>query len=176
MAKMSQQAERQAWTAFVEGAINAQRAVDALCKPKTINFTVDTKPIPQGSMSGICTTNAAGKPVTVLKADNKLTHGFRNLVGHYALQARAAAGIHEIWAGQHVPVRVCLTFVFKRPKSAPARIYHTVKADIDKLTRSCHDAMSGILYVDDAQVVSAEQTKIYGEPERVQISVQLVGE
>jgi Holliday junction resolvase RusA-like endonuclease len=144
-------------------------------KVTILNFTVDTEPVPQGSMGGVCTTNAAGQPITVLKADNQRTHGYRNLVGHAALRARAAVGIHEVFAGPGVPVRVSATFVFKRPKSAPAsRTRPTVPPDADKLCRAILDSLKGVLFNDDAQVVELEGTKIYGQPERVQISVQLV--
>lgn len=165
---------RRAWTAYVESGAGNTWSIDTPSRVTSIDFTVDTKGIPQGSMSGICTEDAAGNPITVLKADNPRTHGFRNLVGFAALQARAAAGIHGVFAPTAVPIRVSITFVFKKPKSAAARRYHTVKPDLDKLARACNDAMTGVLYADDAQIVSDEHHKIYGEPERVQISVQLV--
>lgn len=172
---MSRTAERNAWTTFVESGASSTR--NTTSRPTEINFTVDTEPIPQGSMSGICTTRADGSPVTVLKADNPRTHAYRNLVGFAALRARAAAGIHEVFAGAHVPVRVAVTFVFERPKSVPAsRTRPVVKPDCDKLARSTFDAMSGVLWADDAQVVDVEIRKIYGTPARVQINVQLVEE
>jgi Holliday junction resolvase RusA-like endonuclease len=172
MSRMSREAERRAWTAFVESAYAPSIATSRVT---AINFTVDTEPIPQGSMGGICTTNAAGQPVTVLKADNPRTHRYRNLVGHAALQARAAADVHNVFAGPGVPVRVSITFVFKKPKSAPAsRTYPTVPPDLDKLTRAVYDSLKGVLYADDGQVIDGEQHKIYGQPEGVHISVQLV--
>ena len=175
MARMGREAERRAWTTYFENGGAAQDYESRAAKVTSINFTVDTEPIPQGSMSGVCTTDTQGNPVTVLKADNPRTHAYRNLVGHAALRARAAAGIHEVFAPADVPIRIAVTFVFKKPKSAPAsRIYPTVKPDIDKLLRAVFDSLKGVLYADDSQVVGGEQNKIYGQPERVQISVQLV--
>lgn len=128
-------------------------------------------------MSGICTTRADGTPVTVLKADNPRTHGYRNVVGFAALRARAAAGVHEVFAGAQIPVRVAVTFVFERPKTAPAtRTRPSVKPDYDKLARSTMDALTGVLWVDDGQIVDAELHKIYGTPARVQITVELLQE
>ena len=172
MARMSATAERQAWTDFVE-AREAKPA--AWSRPTSINFTVECKPAPQGSMKGVAITRADGSPGTVFKSDNPRTHPYRNQVGFEALKARAAAGVYEIFAGHDVAVRLGLTFVFARPKTAPKeRMYPVVKPDLDKLTRSTLDAMTGVMFLDDCQVVSCEINKIYGEPERVQICVQLV--
>jgi Holliday junction resolvase RusA-like endonuclease len=173
MAKMSQKAEREAWTRYVQASSTPDYESPAT-KVNSIHFTVETEPIPQGSMAGICTTNAQGNPVAILKADNPRTHHYRQLVGLFARRALADAGIEGLFAGPGVPVRVSITFAFRRPRSAPRRTHHTVKPDIDKLARAAHDGMTGIIYADDAQVVSSEYTKIYDEPERVQITVQLV--
>lgn len=67
------------------------------------------------------------------------------------------------------PVAVRLVFWLPRPAghfgkrgllpSAPA--FPAVKPDLDKLVRSCFDALSGIGYTDDARVVSLETEKRY---------------
>ena len=55
-----------------------------------------------------------------------------------------------------------LIFVMKPPKTIPKdRRHPTVPPDIDKLERAVHDAMNGIVYVDDAQVVRAAQEQRY---------------
>jgi Holliday junction resolvase RusA-like endonuclease len=172
MSRMSQ--DRQAWTDYVEAR---ETKLNAPNRPTAINFTVPTKAAPQGSMSGVAITRADGSPGTIFKSDNKRTHPYRNEVGFYALRARAAAGVHDIFAPDEAAVRVAITFVFAKPKSAPAsRIRPTVKPDLDKLARSTADALTGVLYVDDAQVVDYELHKIYGKPECVVISVQIVKE
>lgn len=38
---------------------------------------------------------------------------------------------------------------------------HVVKPDVDKLVRAVLDALTGVVYVDDNQVVSVEATKFY---------------
>jgi crossover junction endodeoxyribonuclease RusA len=172
MPKMNRKAEREAWTAFVE---NQAAGASAPMRPTSINFTVECKPAPQGSMSGVAITRDDGSPGTIFKADNKRTHPYRNQVGFEALRARAAAGVHDVFAPAETPVRLGLTFFFSRPKSAPkSRVYPVVKPDYDKLARSTTDALTGILYADDCQVVSCEINKFYGEPERVQISTAIV--
>jgi crossover junction endodeoxyribonuclease RusA len=56
-----------------------------------------------------------------------------------------------------------LDFSFVRPKSVPVRKRprHTAKPDLDKLIRAALDALTGIIYQDDSQVVSISATKCY---------------
>jgi crossover junction endodeoxyribonuclease RusA len=66
------------------------------------------------------------------------------------------------------PVVLRLSFVLPRPKSAPkARVLPATKRpDCDKLARACFDAMSGVCYLDDAQVVdfrASKQVALYGD-------------
>lgn len=71
------------------------------------------------------------------------------------------------------PISVTLVFFFRRPHGAPkARIGHTVKPDLDKLIRAILDALKGILYKDDAQVIHVQASKHYALPERVEIEVE----
>jgi Holliday junction resolvase RusA-like endonuclease len=162
--------DRQAWTDFVEARTPN---TDAQSKPRSISFTVDCKAAPQGSMSGVAITRKNGLPGTIFKSDNPRTHPYRKQVGFEALRARAAIGVHDVFAEAGVAVHVGVTFVFARPKSVSAsRTMPVVKPDLDKLARSTADALTGVLYVDDAQVVSYELHKVYGEPECVHVHVR----
>lgn len=70
-------------------------------------------------------------------------------------------------------VSVKLKFYFLRPASVSEkkRPYHTVKPDIDKLTRAVLDALKGTIYGDDSQVVKLDLGKEYGDPPRVEVEV-----
>jgi Holliday junction resolvase RusA-like endonuclease len=84
------------------------------------------------------------------------------------------------WAG---PVQVRATFIFPRPQShyrtgkhagevkpnAPG--WKTSAPDLDKLMRALFDGMSGIVYRDDAQVVSSAESKIWGQTPGVTVKV-----
>ncbi|MFA5424935.1 MAG: RusA family crossover junction endodeoxyribonuclease [Phycisphaerae bacterium] len=71
------------------------------------------------------------------------------------------------------PMRVTIVFRFLRPKNhygtgknasilkASAPKYHTVKPDTTKLFRSTEDAMVGIIYRDDSQVMHGPSEKVY---------------
>lgn len=54
--------------------------------------------------------------------------------------------------------------------SAPA--YPTTKPDTTKLLRAVEDALTGIVWRDDAQVVEQTISKVYGEPARCEVTVR----
>jgi Holliday junction resolvase RusA-like endonuclease len=49
-----------------------------------------------------------------------------------------------------------------------------VKPDVLKLARAVEDALTGILYRDDAQIVTEVLRKRYGDPPRVEIRLSPV--
>ena len=77
-------------------------------------------------------------------------------------------------------LRVSFTFYRPRPKghfgakgvrpSAPR--YPTTKPDVLKLARAVEDALTGVLWRDDAQIVAESIYKDYGEPARVVVTVE----
>lgn len=77
------------------------------------------------------------------------------------------------------PLHVEMVFHVPRPKahigakglkpSAPE--WPTTRPDVLKLARGIEDALTGIVWRDDSQVVVEHLTKSYGEPARVAISV-----
>ena len=60
-------------------------------------------------------------------------------------------------------VEISLRFYYERPKTV-TRALPTVPPDLDKQIRSVLDALKGVAYVDDGQVVSISATKEYGIP------------
>lgn len=80
------------------------------------------------------------------------------------------------------PLKVTMTFYRVRPqghygvsglskagKETPLPI---TKPDAGKLARGTIDAMTGVIYVDDAQIVEEVSIKRYGTPPRVEITVE----
>lgn len=71
------------------------------------------------------------------------------------------------------PVSIHVEFLLPRPKghfgkkgvrgSAPK--FPTTKPDTDKLLRACLDALTGVCWRDDAQVILAVAVKVYAEGE-----------
>jgi len=78
------------------------------------------------------------------------------------------------------PLRLEVCFYLPRPKghlganglrpSAPP--YPATRPDLLKLTRAIEDALTGVLWRDDAQIVAELLRKEYGEPARVEVMVQ----
>ena len=141
--------------------------------PDRISFTVLGKPQPQGSMKGFVLPGKDGKkPRAILTSDNTKMKPYRQQVGWAALDARAKAGHTTLFAEKQVAVGVEFRFYFEKPPSiTKKRQYISVKPDIDKICRSTIDAMTGIMFADDAQIIHLDASKYYGLPERAEITV-----
>lgn len=134
--------------------------------PEPISFVVFCKPEPQGSSKAVMPKGARFPKVT--SANGKL-YPYRQQVARTALAERKCSAIPF---GHHEPVTLGLRFFFQKPPSVPKkRTCHVVKPDLDKLVRGVKDALTGIIYEDDSQVVSIRATKHYGAPERVELVV-----
>lgn len=96
-----------------------------------------------------------------------------------------AAGVAMVGRGELLdgPLLLELTFWMPRPKghfgtgrnagsvkgSAPR--FPIVKPDVTKLVRAVEDALTAVVWRDDAQVVTQTAQKAYGEPARVEVRV-----
>jgi len=94
-----------------------------------------------------------------------------------AISANARSAWNAAPLARNRAVAIGMQFFFLRPKSASARKrpYMTVKRDVDKLARAVLDALTGIVYEDDAQVVVLTAAKDYVEQNRgVKIHVDAI--
>ena len=122
-----------------------------------LEFEVLGPAAPQGSMRAF-TINGKAR----LSSDNKKTGPYRQECGW---AARRALGSREMpLFGKHVPVRIVIDFYFPKPPSAKkSRLFPSVPPDLDKLCRATFDALKGIAWVDDGQVVQVRATKLYAK-------------
>lgn len=109
--------------------------------------------------------------------DNKKSKSWQ---GHVTDVATEAMDGSELLEG---PLQLVLLFCVPRPSGHfgtgknsgvlkdSARPFPTVKPDITKLIRGVEDALTGVVWRDDAQVVAQAALKVYGEPARVEITV-----
>ena len=141
-----------------------------------IKFVVYAKPQPQGSMKGFVLPGKWGaKPRAILTSANPKMKPYRQELTLTAMSAVAEAGFECPLAPKHVPISLVIDFYLERPKSIPKRRSQiVVKPDLDKLIRSTTDAMTGILYQDDAQIIEFSVRKHYGVPERAEISACVI--
>ena len=130
-----------------------------------LSFTVLGYPEPQGSIKAFM---PKGAKFPTLTSDNADLKPWRQNVGTTALLAGRDAG----FAVSSEAIDLTLAFYFAKPASASKRIIQKItRPDLDKLTRSILDALKGIVYRDDSQVVAIDCTKEFGLPERVEIRV-----
>lgn len=118
----------------------------------SLRFTVLGVARPKGSTRAFM---RPGMKFPIVTSDNKSVKGWEESV-RAAIQQHAAGFFFE------GPVSVRIAFHLPRPKTLPKRVdAHTKKPDVDKLARGSLDAMKGILWTDDSQVVDLHVTKHY---------------
>jgi Holliday junction resolvase RusA-like endonuclease len=138
-------------------------------------LTVYGTPVPAGSKRAVTIgKGSATERVGVIDA-NKKAAPWKKEITQTAGRAMAAQGM-EMLAG---PLEARFTFFRARPKghvgarglkpSAPP--YPTTKPDALKLARGVEDALTGVVYLDDSQIVTELLKKRYGTPERVEIEI-----
>jgi len=131
-----------------------------------IAFTVDGTPAPKGSTRAFV---VRGRPVVT--EDNARTRPWAALVRD---AARTSVG-PTIAFPRGVPVRLAATFRLPRPVSLPKRVTTaTKKPDLDKLARAIKDALTGVVWQDDSQVVAVEAVKTYAvSPARPGVDIRI---
>jgi Holliday junction resolvase RusA-like endonuclease len=137
-----------------------------------VRFTAFVKPEPQGSSKAFIVKGQWGKSDrAVITSDNKDLKSFRSEVTREAIRAVAALNHPRPMAAKHVPVSIEIDFYFQKPPSiSKKRTEMVVRPDADKCIRSVLDSCTGVLFEDDAQVVSIVARKHYGTPERVEVT------
>ena len=125
-----------------------------------VSFNVRGVPAPGGSKRAIRTRS--GKIVLIDAC--KRNKGWRTLVAVAAREALDGAGVLQ------PPLALFIEFRMPRPKShygsdgtvkAGAPWVPTVRPDATKLLRSTEDALTGIVWSDDAQIVEQYVSKAY---------------
>lgn len=113
-----------------------------------VTFDVAGIPVPQGSMVAV-----NGR---VIHRRTPALQAWRHAIND---EARRAFDGRAPLAG---PVLVTLEFRYARPKSARKSAWYVDKRpDLDKVARAALDALTGVAFVDDAQVASLSLSKRY---------------
>ena len=118
-----------------------------------IAFDVLGRPAPQGSKKSIGNNRFI--------ESSKFLPAWRSAVREAAEHAVTIAG----WAQVSGPVELEVMFYLERPASISAtkRPYPTVPPDLDKLIRAVGDALTGVVYDDDSQVIRTLAWKVYAD-------------
>lgn len=133
-----------------------------------VEFFVHGRPQPQGSTKAFMPKGARFPVVT---SDNAKLKPWRQEIAGVALREMSAS-LQSLEFG---PVHVQCEFAFQRPKSTSKKVTHKItRPDLDKCLRGVYDALTGIVFYDDAQIVSSVESKVFAEKEGVWILVQSV--
>lgn len=125
-----------------------------------LRVAVRGTPVSQGSKTVILGADGRGRLIEGKGAHPRRLAEWREVVRQEAFLAARAAS----WAmPEDGPVVVRLHFALPPPRSASGRrrawAVGARSGDLDKLARACLDALCGVAFRDDAQVVAAVLTK-----------------
>jgi Holliday junction resolvase RusA-like endonuclease len=140
----------------------------------TLAFTVYGVAKPKGNMKPFL---GRGMKFPIVTESNRNVKSWQQLVAEGASRALHAVPLAQQAVLFASPVRLTVGFYLPRPKSLPKRrpVAHLTAPDLDKLTRCIGDALSQVVYADDAQVVEAVVGKFYagiGEAPHVDVRVE----
>lgn len=143
----------------------------ALFPQSPVSFSADGLPITKGS--GTAMVSRTTRKAIYVPDSRKALRAWTKVIRIVARNA---------WGAEHVAgVGISLAVTFRVPRGRGGktmsrelrdREHPHVKPDLDKLTRTLLDALTGVVYQDDAQVVEfSELRKVYVAPERAGVDV-----
>lgn len=140
---------------------------------KRVTLIIPGEPVGWGRPTPVARLNAAGEPFVMMVTQDQ-TRAAKAAVRRAFKQKYPD---HRPWTG---PVLLRFTAVFETPKTfskalrqaaARGQLYATKKPDKDNIEKLIKDALNGLVYVDDQQVMGGG-LKRYGSPARVEISFE----
>lgn len=139
-----------------------------------LSFIVPGKAEPGGSKRALPIRGKPGARPIVVDANPKV-HAWRDRVASYAAKARVGMAVLD------GPLRLEVTIRRLRPKGHYGKKglnkkgretpYPTTKPDTTKLLRAIEDALNGIVWRDDAQVVEQVARKVWGDQQEAEIRI-----
>ena len=160
------------------GSLGFNELAAAKRKPATLTapllFEVLGLPQPAGSKRAFPFQKKGGGIGVAVTDANPKSREWKNLVADAAVDACQLDGLLE------GPIVLHLAFELPRPTGhfgkrglrASARPFPSVKPDLLKLARAVEDALTGVLWRDDAQIVEEVLTKRYGERAKLTVIVE----
>jgi Holliday junction resolvase RusA-like endonuclease len=154
--------------------------MEARLDPQRVSFDVRGKPQPAGSKRAFPIRRKEGGIGVAVTDDNPRAKGWQAEVAYAGVVAMEAIGVTLPWED---PLGLAVIFTLRRPKGhfgtgrnarnlkPTAALWPTVKPDASKLVRAIEDALTGVVWTDDARVVEQLVTKRYGEPEGAHVEV-----
>ena len=133
-----------------------------------VTFTVDGDPVPKG------------KPRFARRGQFVQTYTDAKTIDyetHVAMKARQAIGASEPLKGAltvflYLRYTIPASYTKKRKEACLLGLEFPKRIDLDNVYKSITDAMNGIVYVDDSQIVEAHIKKVYHETAGANVMVQ----
>ena len=122
-----------------------------------VRFIVDAEPRSQGSMTAVY--NRRLGIARVRHSNAPALSSWRNLVREAARKEGAA-----LWTG---PIGMRMSFGLKAPLNKSHG--YPKSPDLDKLIRGVLDALTGVCYHDDSQVVNIESEKLWRSTTEIEV-------
>jgi Holliday junction resolvase RusA-like endonuclease len=146
-----------------------------------IKFTVVGIPQPAGSKRAfIINPKDGGRPRAIVTDANANARDWKNAVASTAIEARNGSAT-ELLTG---PLSFTARFYRPRPRGHYGKSglnkkgletpFPTSKPDAGKLARGTVDALTKVIWYDDAQIVDERAIKLWGEPARCEIEISEV--
>lgn len=154
-------------SARIPSEIRPQAPSVAKSVAKPVYFFVPGVPAPGGSKRFVGISKKTGRGILVDASGERGTN-WRTIV-QWAAQEQLIAGATAFPPG--VPLALDVVFTMPRPKAHFRKdgtlkdgimVHHISKPDTTKLLRALEDAITGILWHDDAQIALQSARKIYG--------------
>ena len=131
-----------------------------------INFTVPGTPVgkarPRVTRSGRVYTpeSTAQAEQAIRQAAQQAMHGLEPMEGPLVATLAFIMPIPTSWSKRH------------RDDALTGVMAHTSRPDLDNLIKTVLDALNGIAYTDDKQIVRLGATKAYGTDPKILISIR----
>jgi Holliday junction resolvase RusA-like endonuclease len=107
----------------------------------------------------------------------------KNYKAYVKLLAQEAIA-RQGWKYTELPISIKITCSLAIPTSKSkkfkgaaliGKVFPTKKPDVDNLFKTITDALSGIAYKDDKQIITAIVSKFYGEEPHVRVQITVLG-
>lgn len=103
--------------------------------------------------------------------DPKQSVDYKSWIKHCALQVMEKSGTSII--PRDIPLHMALNVTITKPASvSKRRLCPVVKPDLDNIQKTIQDALEGIVYQADQQIVSIRSVKRYGTSDSVTVTLQ----
>ena len=107
---------------------------------------------------------AKARPRGTMLKNGKVVYYTTSKTAHAENMIRDRAIESGVYFEKGTPLEMYLTFVFRKPKSAPKhRKYPVVAPDDDNCEKLVRDALNKIMFYDDCQIVRTLTEKVYGD-------------